>query len=595
MEKQILTGDEAVARGAWEAGCHVAAAYPGTPSTEILENIGAHYKNDIYCQWACNEKVATEIAVGASIGGARTLCAMKHVGMNVAADPIFSYSYAGVIGGMVIADADDPGCHSSQNEQDNRWYAVHAKIAMFEPSDSQECLDYTKAAFEISEKFDTPVLMRMTTRVCHSKGPVSLSERSNVAVKPYERRTEKFALLPGVARARHAIKEELLLKLEEYGNDCPYNRTEYTDGAKIGIITSGISYQYAREVFGDSASYLKLGLTFPLPKKLIADFAAKFDTLYIIEEGDPYLENTVRALGFASCIGKEKIPLLGELNPAIVRAALTDELAPETYSADAPVPMRPPVLCAGCPHRGFFYGLTKRSKKFVAIGDIGCYALGSSAPLNGFDASICMGGGLSIIIGLSKALEAQGDERKAMGMLGDSTFFHSGLNSLIDCVAADANVVCCVLDNSITAMTGHQENPGTMINLMGEPSPQIDLVALIRATGIAEDRIRIVDPIDQAAVLEAFDAAAACKGPFVIITKRPCVLIKSVAKQFVGKYCEIDSDKCTGCKACMKVACPSISFDAENKKATIFDKDNCTACGLCKDVCKFDAIRKVGE
>lgn len=591
MSKAIMTGNEAVARGAYEAGCHVAAAYPGTPSTEILENIGAQYSSDIYSQWACNEKVAAEIVSGASIGGARALCAMKHVGMNVAADPIFTMAYAGVNGGLVIVTADDPGCHSSQNEQDNRLYAPHGKLAMLEPSDSAECKEFTKAAFALSEQFDVPVLLRMTTRVCHSKGLVELEDRADVKVRKYERRAEKFALLPAVARARHVVVEQSLADLENFSCACSYNRVENSADSRVGVITSGISYQYAREVFGDGANYLKLGLTFPLPRNLIREFAARMETLYIIEENEPYLENAVRAMGFA-CVGKDKIPLCGELNTEIVRRSLLGESTGAGYTVPESAPARPPVMCAGCPHRGFFYTISKNLKRVVPAGDIGCYALGINAPLNGFDYSICMGSGLSSIIGLAKALELQGDSRKALGMVGDSTFFHSGLNSLIDVVSAEANVIACILDNSITAMTGHQENPGTAKNLMGLPSPQVDLTALVRATGIGEDRIRIVDPMKLDEMQAAIDAGLAVMGPFVIITKSPCALLKEVIKANAGRHCVVQSDKCKGCKQCMKIACPAIAF--ENGKAVVADTASCNGCGLCKQMCKFGAIETMG-
>ena len=593
MSKQLMSGNEAIARGVYEAGCSVAAAYPGTPSTEIMENVGALYKKDVYSQWACNEKVAFEIAAGASIGGVRAFCAFKHVGMNVATDPIFTMGYAGVNGGFVFVTADDPGCHSSQNEQDNRYYAPHTKIAMLEPSDSQECLAYTKAAFDLSEKFDTPVMIRMTTRICHSKGLVELSERKEAEPVKYERQVEKFAMLPAVARRRHAAREELLLQMEEYGNTCDLNRKITKDGNKIGIITSGISYQHALEVFGDGADYLKLGLTYPLPEKLISEFAEKYDTLYVIEENDPYLEDAIKALGFQNVIGKARLPICGELNARIIRNTLLDEDLPELYKADVEQPLRAPSLCAGCPHRGFFYALNTRLKKIVPVGDIGCYALGVNAPLNGFDFSICMGAGFSSLIGLAKALEKQGDTRKALGMLGDSTFFHSGMTGIVDIIASEANVIAVVLDNSITAMTGHQDNPGTPRNLMGEPSPVIDLVKIIKATGIEESNIRIVDPLDIKMVQAALDAGIATKGPFVIITKSPCVLIKEIAKTKVGKYCVVDTEKCKGCKNCMKITCPAISF--ADGKASISDPTSCTGCGLCIQMCKFDAIERRGE
>lgn len=591
MEKVILTGNEAIARGAYEAGCSVAAAYPGTPSTEILENV-AKYKKDIYCQWACNEKVAAEIASGASIGGARALAAMKHVGMNVAADPIFSMGYAGVNGGFVIVSADEPGCHSSQNEQDNRLYAPHAKLGLIEPSDSQECKDFTKIAFELSERFDVPILLRITTRICHSKSLVELKAREEVEVKKYQRDTMKYALMPATARHRHPIREKLLAEMEEYANDCPLNRVEVNADTKIGIITSGISYQYAREVFGDTASYLKLGLTYPLPRKLIKDFASKFETLYVIEENDPYLENAVKVLGFTNCIGKDLIPICGELNAEIVRKSLLNVEAETKYILDIEAPPRPPMLCPGCGHRGFFYALNRKLKHFLPFGDIGCYGLGALPPLSASDASLCMGAGFSAPIGLSKALKMQGDSRKVLGMVGDSTFFHSGLNSLIDVVSSQANVVACVLNNNITAMTGHQQNPGTEINLMGEPSHMIDIEKLVKATDIGEERIRIVDPLDLEAVNQALDDSLAVEGPFVIIVSRPCVLIKGTAKVDASGYCVVDAEKCRGCKMCLKIACPVIAF--KDDKAIITDPESCNGCGLCMQVCNFDAISRVG-
>jgi len=587
--KVIMSGDEAIARGCFEAGCGFAAAYPGTPSTEILENM-SQYK-EIHSQWANNEKVALEIASGAAIGGLRSIAAMKHVGLNVAADPLFTMAYAGNNGGLVVVSADDPGCHSSQNEQDNRLYAPLAKLALIEPSDSQECKDYIKAAFEISETYDVPVLFRVTTRICHSKSIVELGEPEERIVKEYETKLDKYAMLPATARLRHKIREEKMIALEKYANNCPLNRAEY-NSKKIGIITSGISYQHAKEVFGDSASYLKLGLTNPLPRKLITDFCKSVDTVYVIEEGEPYLENLVRILGY-QCEGKDKITNQGELTAEIVRTALTDIPKNEGYEQPEKAPARPPVLCAGCPHRGFFYTISKNKKKILPIGDIGCYALGIQTPFHGFDISICMGSGLSAPIGMAKALEAQGDQRKALGMLGDSTFFHSGINSLIDVVHSKANVISCILDNSITAMTGHQENAGTAIDLMGYEVPAIDLVELVRATGIGDDRISIVDPLDLEAMQKALDDALAVEGPYVIITKSPCALIKDVIKARGSKRCEIDAEKCRGCKACTRIACPSLAF--KDKKAYIADPANCTGCGLCQQMCKFDAISKVGE
>lgn len=591
--KKILSGNEAIARGAYEAGCTVAAAYPGTPSTEILENIGSLYNKEIFSHWACNEKVATEIASGASIGGARSITSMKQVGMNVAADPIFTMGYVGTNGGMVIVSADDPGCHSSQNEQDNRLYAPHAKLGMMEPSDSQECKEYTIAAFELSERFDVPILLRVTTRICHSKSIVELGDRIDFKTKPYERLPDKNIVVPSTARLRHLAREASLILMEEYANDCKYNRAEYNGNNDIGIITSGISYQHAKEVFGEKASYLKLGLTYPMPRKLITEFAEKFKTLYIIEENDPYIENCVRALGFTHCIGKERITIQGELDAHIIKEALFDQKTEEVYQTQLKAPSRVPVLCAGCPHRGFFYALHQYSDKIVPAGDIGCYGLGGNPPLNAIDYSICMGAGLSAPIGFAKALESRGDKRKALGMVGDSTFFHSGITALIDIVSTESNVIACILDNSITAMTGHQDNPGTGKNVMGGVAPAIDILELVLATGIRREMVRVVDPLDFNAVMDALDKAIAVKGPFVIITKRPCVLIKEVAKANAGRSCRINPEKCKGCKACMKIVCPAITF--KEGKATIVRSASCTGCGLCAQMCKFGAIEEVNE
>lgn len=591
MDRVIMTGDEAVARGAWEAGCSVAAAYPGTPSTEILENIGALYKGDIYSQWATNEKVALEIAIGASIGGVRSMACMKHVGVNVAADPLFTVGYTGVTGGLVVVSADDPGCHSSQNEQDNRHYAQAAKLVMLEPSDSQECLDFTRAAFEISERFDLVVMIRMTTRVCHSKSLVKTGERVQAKIKPYVKNVAKYAMLPANARVRHVAVEKALLQAEDYADTSELNLVERGSGI-VGVITSGISYQHAREAFGEEASYLKLGMTCPLPRRLIADFATKYDKLYIVEEGDPYLEKNVKALGF-DCIGKQIVPILGELDAGILKSAIFGEKPPEGYSTDLSAPPRPPVLCAGCPHRGFYVALKKYSKKIVQCGDIGCYTLGAQAPLNGLDTTICMGGGFSTIMGMAKALEQAGDDRKVFGMLGDSTFFHSGITGLVDIVHSNANVCACILDNSITAMTGHQQNPGTETDLMGYNVPAVNIEKIVLATGIPEENLRIVDPVDQEAMTAATQDAIQATGPFVIITKRPCALLKDFIKQNGDRRCEIDEAACKGCKACMQIGCPSIAF--ENGKARIDDPVSCTGCTLCMQMCKFGAIKKVGS
>ena len=586
MTKVLLSGDEAVARGAWAAGCLVAAAYPGTPSTEILEHLAEF--PEVNSRWASNEKVALEIAGGASIGGVRALATMKHVGLNVAADPLLTLAYIGVHGGLVVVSADDPGCHSSQNEQDNRHYARLAKIMMLEPADSQECFDFTRAAFELSERFDTPALMRMTTRVCHSKSLTELSDRIDPPVRPYERNIKKNLMLPVYARLRHAAVEQNLAALEEYANDCPMNRIEWANDKKIGIIANGIAYLHAKEAFGDTVSYLKLGLTHPLPRKLISTFAQSVDKLYIIEEGDPYLENTVRALGF-DCTGKEVVPILGELDAGILRRAFLAASDVTPLSSPILPPPRPPVLCAGCPHRGIMHILGQKKKEIAVCGDIGCYTLGSQLPLDALDTTICMGAGFSAAIGLSTALKAAGDNRKVFGLMGDSTFFHSGLTGLADAIHAQSNICLCILDNSITAMTGHQENPGTVKDLMGLPAVRLDIPSIIRGMGLPEDQLTILDPLDRPKVLEAVETAMKTEGLSVIVTQRPCVLIRELKGTFKQK-CKVDTEKCKKCKMCLKVGCPAIAF--RNGFSNIEQAD-CLGCGYCQAVCKFGAIETI--
>lgn len=585
--KKIMSGNEAIARGAYEAGCTVAAAYPGTPSTEILENI-ANYK-EIYSEWSTNEKVATEVACGASIAGARAITTMKHVGLNVAADPLFTIAYEGVNGGLIIVTADDPGMHSSQNEQDNRFYAPHAKVAMVEPSDSQECKDFVKYAYEISEKFDTPILFRTTTRVNHSKGLVEQGGRVEVGVRPYTKNNKKYIMTPANSRVKHPEVEERLKKLQEYSNNCPLNRIEWGN-MKIGIITSGISYQYAKEVFGEEASFLKIGMSYPLPDKMIREFAASVEDLYVIEENDPFIENYVKTLGI-NCIGKELIPICGELNPDIISKALLKTEGRKLYDVDVKVPPRPPVLCPGCPHRGIFYAVSKY-KDIIATSDIGCYTLGMGEPLNVGDTIICMGAGFTAAIGFEKAARMGNRKNKIFGFVGDSTFFHSGITGLIDAVYNNSPIVAVILDNSITAMTGHQENPGTGKTLMGEIAQVVDIEKIVRAIGIKPENLRIVDPynlpLTEAAVKEAYNATE----PFVIITKQPCALIKEVQKKRAHMYSFIHQEKCKKCKACIRTGCPAISF--KNGQVTI-DRSMCNGCELCKQVCKFDAIEKVGE
>ncbi|MEA4872005.1 MAG: indolepyruvate ferredoxin oxidoreductase subunit alpha [Synergistaceae bacterium] len=583
--KKIMTGNEAIAQGAWEAGLHVAAAYPGTPSTEILENLSTY--KDVYSEWSTNEKVALEVAAGASMAGARALAAMKHVGLNVAADPLFTLAYTGVNGGLVVVTADDPGLFSSQNEQDNRYYASHAKLAMLEPSDSQECLDFVKDAFDISEKFDTPVLFRVTTRICHSKTLVETSARKEVPVRPYIKDVSKYVMAPASAKKRKYIMEDRIAEMKEFSENTPLNRIE--DGPKkIGIITSGISYNHAKEVFGDEVSYLKLGFTWPLPERLIRKFAGMVETLYVIEENEPYIEDFVKIMGI-QCTGREKLPWVDELTPEIIRRAFFPESVEQGgYAIDAEVPPRPPVLCAGCTHRGFFYEVGKY-KDIVVTGDIGCYTLGIVPPLSVTDSVICMGDSVSGGVGFSKAAGIAGRKEKVFAVIGDSTFFHSGITGLIDAVVNKAPVVINILDNRITAMTGHQENPGTGRTLMGEATHQVDLKSLCMACGVKEENIRLIDPYDLTTTKEAVRAGYESSEPFVIITTSPCALIKDVIKARTNMKCVIDQDKCIKCKMCMKAGCPALNF----RDGIVFiDRASCNGCGICLQICPKNAISR---
>ncbi len=591
--KKLLTGNEAIAQGAWEAGISYASAYPGTPSTEILENI-AEFKADIVAEWAPNEKVALETAIGASVIGARSLAAMKMVGVNVAADPLFSFAYAGVNGGMVLVSADDPGCHSSQNEQDNRHYAKFAKIAMVEPSDSQEAKDMVRAALEISEKFDTPVLMRITTRICHSKSVVEVGTRQEVAMKPYARNIDKYDLVPVTARKRRVAVEERIQKLMAFTETTELNRVEWND-KKIGIVTSGIAYQYAQEVFGDTASYLKLGFTYPLPMKKIRAFAAEVDTLYVIEELEPYMEEQIKAAGIP-CIGKEKIPAIGELTPDIVAKSLKGDQISCVEPDMTLVVGRPPLLCAGCPHRGFFYELSKL-KNLMITGDIGCYSLGGNEPLNAKDTCICMGASVSMGHGVQKVLNRAGSDMRTVAVIGDSTFFHSGMTSLLHVAYNRSNTVTCIMDNRITGMTGHQENPGTGFTLQGMPTKEADIPAIVRALGI--EAVRVVNPLDLKEVHEVLSWALSLDEPSVIITRWPCVLKKHSPADLAefGDYrgtCRVDETQCIGCKMCVKTGCPALRFDKAAKKVSI-DATQCVGCRVCLQVCPVKAISKVGE
>lgn len=590
--KQLLTGNEAIARGLYEAGVSFASAYPGTPSTEILENLAAY--DCISSEWAPNEKVAMEAAIGASIGGVRSFAAMKMVGLNVATDPLFTYAYLHVNGGFVFVSADDPGMHSSQNEQDNRNYAKFAKIAMFEPSDSQEARDMVAEAYRISEAYATPVMLRMTTRVCHSKSLVETGERVEFQAVPYIKQRDKMDPIPAISKVRRYVVEEREQQLKEYSEQTPLNFEEMHD-TSIGIITAGVSYTYCKEVFGDKASYLKLGFTYPLPINKIRAFAEKVDTLYVVEELDPFMEEQIQRAGIA-CHGKDVIPNIDELNPNIIANAILHKGHEGVAIADDLFVPRPPALCAGCPHRGFFYELSKR-KDTVMVGDIGCYALGGAEPLNAKDLALCMGSAFSVGHGMVKAFAASGQNKRVVAVMGDSTFFHTGINSLTEVSYNKSNTICVVLDNRITGMTGHQENPGTGYTIKGEVTTFIDIEGVIRSLGVRN--VRTVNPNNLADMKSTLDWAYSIeKEPVVIITKWPCILKKYSAEdaaQFnLDKTpCIIDDQKCVGCKKCLTTGCPALRFDTAAKKAEITEAD-CVGCKVCMQVCPVHAITRKG-
>ena len=573
--KKLLLGNEAVARGLWEAGCTFVSSYPGTPSTEITE-AAARYP-EIYAEWAPNEKVAMEAAFGASLAGRRSFCGMKHVGLNVAADPLFTIAYTGVNGGMIIAVADDAGMHSSQNEQDSRHYARAAKLPMLEPSDSAEALEFTKLAYGLSEDFDTPVIMKMCTRVAHSQSVVEPGERVEPAQKPYEKNGAKYIMMPGNAKARHPVVEERLRKIAEWAETASVNRVEPGKDRKMGIITSSTSYQYVKEACGDTYPVLKLGMVWPLPERKITEFAKSVDLLVVVEELDSFIENYCRSLGLA-CAGKANFPCIGELSQNAVAAQLTHEDRAGVKLEDA-IPPRPPVMCAGCPHRGLFYTLKKNN--LTVLGDIGCYTLGAVAPLGAMDSTICMGASISGLHGFNKANGGE-SEGRTVAVIGDSTFMHSGVTGLINTAYNESNSTVIILDNSITGMTGHQQNPTTGYNLKGDPCAKIDLESLCRAVGI--HRVRVVDPYDLAACDAAVKEELAAKEPSVIISRRPCALLKYV--KHPGPIAS-DPDKCVGCKSCMRIGCPAISI-ADGK--AVIDNTLCTGCGVCTQLCKFDAL-----
>ena len=575
MAKKLLLGNEAVARGLYEAGCNVVSSYPGTPSTEITE-FAATY-DEMYSEWAPNEKVACEVALGASIAGARAFCGMKHVGLNVAADPLFTASYTGVNAGFIIGVADDPGMHSSQNEQDSRHYAEASKVMMLEPADSKECLEYTKKAFELSEKFDTPVILRLTTRVAHSRSLAETSDRVDVPVKEYVKNPQKYVMMPANAIPKHVVVEERILNQIAYCETDDINTVEYYD-KKIGVITAGNCYNYAKEVLGENASYLKLGCVYPLPEKKILDFAKECETIYVIEELDPYIENHCKKLGI-NVHGKDVFTLQGEYSQALVAKAILGE-AKEFSGVDFDIPRRPPVLCAGCPHRGLFYAL--KQEKVTVSGDIGCYTLGALQPLDSIDTVICMGASVSALHGRNKVNPA--NAKKSVAVIGDSTFIHSGITGLIDIAYNNSASTVIVLDNSITGMTGHQQNPTTGKTIKGDPATQVDIVALAHAVGIK--RVTVVDPYNLKETRDAIHAELEADEPSLIISRRPCALLKTVKH---NPPLKVNKDKCKSCKMCMKIGCPAISM--KDGKASI-DFTQCVGCNVCTQMCKFDAIEE---
>ena len=577
--KQLILGNEAVARGLYEAGCSFVSSYPGTPSTEITEAVAKY--PEVYAEWAPNEKVAMEAAFGASLAGRRSFCGMKHVGLNVAADPLFTISYTGVNGGMVIGVADDAGMHSSQNEQDSRHYARAAKIPMLEPSDSAEALAFAKLAYELSEQFDTPVLLKMCTRVSHSQSVVETGERVE-CIKEYKKDIPKYVMMPGNAKKRHPVVEARTKALIAYAEGAPVNRVEAGQDTSMGIITSSTSYQYVKEVCGDTYPVLKLGMIWPLPEEKIRQFAASVDRLVVVEELDGFIESHCRDLGLG-CIGKDKFSCIDELMPLTVAAKLSTPW--ETgVKLDEAIPPRPPVMCAGCPHRGLFYTLKKN--KITVLGDIGCYTLGAVAPLSAVDSVICMGASVSGLHGFSKSQQGKMDGN-TVAVIGDSTFMHSGITGLVNMAYNESNATVIIVDNSITGMTGHQQNPTTGFNLKGDPCAKIDLETLCHAVGIR--RVRVIDPYNLGECDAVIKEELSANEPSVIISRRPCALLKYVKH---NKPLTVDTDKCVGCKACMKIGCPAISIVGGKAKV---DETLCVGCGVCQQLCKFDALQSPKE
>ncbi len=573
--KKLILGNEAFARGLYEAGCSFVSSYPGTPSTEITESVAKY--PEIYAEWAPNEKVAMEAAFGAALAGKRSFCGMKHVGLNVAADPLFTIAYTGINAGMVIGVADDPGMHSSQNEQDSRNYGKAAHLPVLEPSDSQDALSLVKIAYELSETFDTPVIVRMCTRVAHSQSIAELSPRQEAPEKPYVKTPSKYIMMPGYAKLRRPLVAQREQALSEYAYSAPFNQIEWGAERKLGIITASTSYQYVREVCGEDISILKLGMTWPLSEKLLREFCSQVERVIVVEEGDSFIEDHCKTLGL-TVEGKDLFPRIGELSQSLVAKGLSLP-AKKGYTLNMEIPNRPPALCAGCPHRGIYYVLSKL--KLTVLGDIGCYTLGAIPPLNSLDSCICMGASVSGIHGFLKAA-GEDTASKTVAVIGDSTFMHSGMTGLVNIAYNNSNSTVIILDNSITGMTGHQQNPTTGFNLKGDPAAKVDLEALCHALGIA--RVRVVDPYDLKACEDAVREELSIAEPSVIIARRPCALLKYV--KHTGPI-RVDTTRCIGCKMCMKAGCPAIHM--KDGKAEI-DSTLCTGCGICSQLCKVKAI-----
>jgi len=573
-----MLGNQAVARGCYEAGVKVATAYPGTPSTEITEYISQY--SEIYCEWAPNEKVALEVAIGAAIYGKRAICSMKHVGLNVAADPLFTVSYTGVNSGLLIAVADDPGMHSSQNEQDTRNIAKAAKVPVLEPADSQECIDFVKKGFEISEKYDTPVILRLTTRVSHSQSVVEESSREEIAYE-YKKDIKKYVMMPAMARKRHEIVEKRLNDLKEFAEKTELNRIEKGE-SDLAFITAGIAYQYVKEAYPD-AWVLKLGMVYPLPERLIKDFCSKFEKVYIVEELDPFLEENIKAMGIRNAVGKEIFKMTGEYSPSFIRSAVEKMQVEPHYRLNEELAPRLPILCPGCPHRGIFYVLSK-IKDIIITGDIGCYTLGALSPFNAMDTCICMGASVGMAHGISKASDKKA---KAVAVIGDSTFVHSGITGLIDAVYNKSDILLLILDNSTTGMTGHQDHPATGYTIRGEETFKLDLVSLCKTVGCSV--VEEINPYNINENIKKISTLIDMPGVKVLIVKAPCRLHRRYKYVLSKRY--IDKNKCKNCKLCLSLGCPAISL----KDVPTIDQNLCLACGMCESICRFGAINSVKE